>query len=85
MFHKFFEDKEVDGGEDDNDFALNDGDGDNDDYDLYGNNNMFACINIKNVCMNVWMNELKRSQFVDVCIIVPWKSTSMFLDSLLII
>ena len=39
----FFEDKEVDGGEDDNDFALNDGDGDNDDYDLYGNNNnMFA-------------------------------------------
>ena len=50
----FFEDKEVDGGEDDNDFALNDGDGDNDDYDLYGNNNnMFACINIKNVCMNV--------------------------------
>lgn len=43
MFHKFFEDKEVDGGEYDNDFALNDGDGDNDDYDLYGsNNNMFA-------------------------------------------
>lgn len=34
----FNNDKEGDGGEDDNDgdYALNDGDGDNEDYDLYG-------------------------------------------------